>query len=472
MQLDRVLGLADLVETSALDDVCTAFRDLFGIGLRVFTADGTLLAQSVSEEAFCAYVREFNEGRRQCNQFRAQIARYAVAGSEPLAVRCFAGCAYLTAPVVFEGDAMGKVVYGPYLPADATRLPSTLMQVDTRIDAAALSEKSSSLRRVRHDTLDRIVHAFQRVLDLILHSGQRATFTSETHLAAMEESYREIAVKNKQLQETADRLKELDRLKSNFLATVSHELRTPLTSIIGYSEMLAQGLAGPLADEQRKFIGTILEKGEHLLQLISTVIDISTLDAGRLALRREPTDVAALCVAAAEKAASQSGRHDVRLELRPPPPLPLVPLDPDLIEKALLHLVDNAIKFSPPSGAVEVALDLTEPRADGESSIGFVLLAPLQRFVRVSVRDAGPGIPEGSIDRIFDAFFQEDGSATRTHGGLGLGLALVRQFAEAHGGRVEVESTPGKGAVFHLLLPVPPSASIPPPAASPVGGST
>ncbi|MBI5500848.1 MAG: PocR ligand-binding domain-containing protein [Deltaproteobacteria bacterium] len=461
MQLERTLGLADLVEPSALHDVCTAFRELFGIGLRVFAADGSLLAESVEEEAFCTYVREFGEGRRQCNQFRAQLARFTAQGPEPLAVRCFAGCAYLAAPVLFEGDAMGKVVYGPYLPADATRLPSTLMRLDTEIDPATISERSASLRRVRHDTLDRIVHAFQRVLDLILHSGQRATLTSETHLATIEESYREIAVKNKRLQETADRLKELDRLKSNFLATVSHELRTPLTSIIGYSEMLAQGLAGPLAEEQRKFIGTILEKGEHLLRLISAVLDISTLDARRLELRREPTDVAGLCARAVEKAVAQSGRRDVRLDMRPAPALPLVPVDPDLIEKALLHLVDNALKFSPPGGAVAIELGLTEPRADGEASIGFVLLAPLRRFLRVTVRDAGPGIPQNSLDRIFDAFFQEDGSATRSHGGLGLGLALVRQFAEAHGGSVEVESEPGKGSAFHLLLPVPPSAVIP-----------
>jgi two-component system sensor histidine kinase BarA len=458
VSFDRSHGLADLVEPSALHDICAAFQDLFGLGMRVYASDGVLLTEAVGDEPFCGYVRGFNEGRRQCNQFRAQLSRFAAQGGEPLSVRCFAGCVYLVAPVIYEGDAMGKVVYGPYLPADITHLPSALLHVDTQIDPTVLSEKSSTLRRVHQATLDRIVHAFQRVLDLILHSGQRATLTSDAHLATIQESYREIAEKNKRLQETTERLQELDRLKSNFLATVSHELRTPLTSIIGYSEMLAQGIAGPLSDEQRTFIGTILEKGEHLLTLISAVLDISTLDAARMALRREPTDVAALCAKAAEKVQVQSGRRDVHIVQRPSPDTPPVLADPDLIEKALMHLIDNAVKYSPPSSTVDIEIGVVEPRPEGESSIGFVLLAPLRRFVQVAVRDAGPGIPEEQLDRIFDAFFQVDGSATRSHGGLGLGLALVRQFAQAHGGEIHVESTPGQGSVFRLLLPVPPGA--------------
>jgi two-component system sensor histidine kinase BarA len=458
VQLDRTLALADVVEPGSLRDVCVAFHELFGIGMRVYGADGTMLAEATEEGPFCAYLRGFGEGRRNCNQFRAQLSRFEVPSAEPLTVRCFAGCVYVVAAVIFEGDLMGKVAYGPFLPADSVRLPSNLVRLDAQVDPRELSDRSASLRRVAQDTVDRIVRAFQRVLDLILHSGRRATLTSDAHVSAIQESYREIAEKNKQLQETTDRLQELDRLKSNFLATVSHELRTPLTSIIGYSEMLSQGLAGPMTDEQQRFVGTILEKGEHLLTLISSVLDIATLDANRLTLRREPTDIAQLCARAAEQVQAQSGRRDVVIAQHVQPGLPRLAVDPELIEKALGHVIDNAVKFSPPSATVDVELSLTDPGAAEETPIGFVLLAPLRRFLQIAVRDTGPGIPEERIDRIFEAFFQVDGSATRTHGGLGLGLALVRQFLHAHGGEVKVESSPGEGSVFRLLLPVPPGA--------------
>ena len=119
--------------------------------------------------------------------------------------------------------------------------------------------------RVRPETAERIAEHLRGVLDLILFSGHRAHLTSAMHLATVRENYRDLAEKNARLQDAYDKLKELDRLKSNFLATVSHELRTPLTSIIGYSEMLQAGIAGDLSEEQASFVETIRSKGELLL---------------------------------------------------------------------------------------------------------------------------------------------------------------------------------------------------------------
>jgi signal transduction histidine kinase len=467
VQLDRTLGLVELVEPEALQDVCAAFQGLFGIPMRVLASDGTLVSGTTQEETLCAYLRQSGEANRRCIEFRNELKRHAPETGRTT-VRCFAGCAYHVAPVLHDGDVVGKVVYGPYLEAEIESLPSVLLRIVPQVHRATLAEAAAGLRRVRQDALDRIVQAFTRLLDLILYSGHRAALISDAHVAAIQESYRDLAEKNRMLQETTERLQELDRLKSNFLATVSHELRTPLTSIIGYSEMLAQGLAGEMAEEQRKFARTILERGEHLLRLISAILDISTLDAGRLSMHREPVDIAALCARTAEKVHAQSGRHDVRLNHRVAEGIPPVHADPGLVEKALGHLIDNAVKFSPPSAAVDIDVGIVEPRAEGKSAVGFVLLAPTRRFVQVSVRDAGPGIPESEIDRIFEPFYQVDGSATRSHGGLGLGLTLVRQFAHAHGGEVKVESAPGRGAVFRFLLPLPPArASLPPPAGAP-----
>ncbi|NMC71773.1 MAG: hypothetical protein GYA57_17140 [Myxococcales bacterium] len=458
MSLDRTLGLAELVEPGALERICASFCELFGLGMRVYASDGTLLAETAPEVAYCAYLRESPEGRRQCKQFRARLAHLGETAEGPATARCFGGCTYLASPVVFEGDEMGRVVYGPFVGPGPSPVPPGLAGPATGLEAARLAALSGSLRRIDRETLDRIVAAFQRILDLLLRGGQRALLTSDAHHAAIEESYREVAEKNRQLRETAERLQELDRLKSNFLSTVSHELRTPLTSIIGYTEMLSQGLAGPLNEEQRRFLATVLEKGEALLRMISAILDVATLDASRIALQRRPLDMRRLCREAADKALAQASRKDVRVQLRAGDVVPPVEADPDVIEKALVHLLDNAIKFSPPSGAVEIEVGLTEPEMDEDSEVGFVLLAPTRRYVQVGIHDAGPGIPEPELDRIFEAFYQVDGSATRSHGGLGIGLALAQQFARAHGGEIRVESRPGQGSVFRLLLPLPPGA--------------
>src|SRR5262249_42897400 len=132
----------------------------------------------------------------------------------------------------------------------------------------------------RTETVGRIADHFKAALDLILFSGHKALITNTMHLASVTESYRQLEEKNLKLQEAVDRLKELDRLKSHLLPTVSHELRTPLTSIIGYSEMLSEGIAGALAPEQKEFVGTIHEKGQQLLSLIMGLLELGKLESG------------------------------------------------------------------------------------------------------------------------------------------------------------------------------------------------
>jgi signal transduction histidine kinase len=461
---DRALGLVDLVERDALQRVCATFHDLFGLSVRVFASDGTPLAEALREEPLCAYLRGLGDGQRRCNELRAAVRHGRAATGGEGAVTCFSGCVYHPLPVLFDGEPVGRVVFGPFLPVEMERFPAPLFALDPGIDRVRLAEAAEGTRRVGADVLARIAAAVSAILDLILHSGHRAAVVSETHLAAIQESFREISEKNRVLQETTDRLRELDRLKSNFLAAVSHELRTPLTSIIGYSEMLTQGLGGDLGDEQRQFVQTILEKGEHLLGLISAVLDIATLDAGRLTVERTRTDLPGLCARAVERVQAQSGRRDVRIVPEVPRvPLPPVDVDPDLMGKALGHLIDNAVKYSPPSGVVDISFRVTEPEPEGESAFGFVLRAPMERHVEVAIRDRGPGIAAENRERIFEPFYQVDGSATRTHGGLGLGLALVRQFVEAHGGRVTLEAAGGGGSLFRVLLPAPHDAGGTPP---------
>jgi signal transduction histidine kinase len=238
------------------------------------------------------------------------------------------------------------------------------------------------------------------------------------------------------------------------LATVSHELRTPLTSIIGYSEMLNEGIAGPLSGEQKEFVDTIHNKGEQLLELIKGLLDLSKLESGTMSLRRkneaaEPIvrDVVATVTPAALK-------KDVELKVVFEAGLLEMWADAERIRQVLLNLTENAIKFTPPGGVVTVAARMGALTPDPSDEGGIVLLSTSRAAIELSVTDTGIGIPEAERSRVFDAFYQVDSSSTREQGGTGLGLSIVKRLVEGHDGRVRVEANQPTGARFVVLIPV------------------
>jgi signal transduction histidine kinase len=243
------------------------------------------------------------------------------------------------------------------------------------------------------------------------------------------------------------RLKELDRLKSSFLATVSHELRTPLTSIIGYSEMLAEGLAGPMNQEQVDYVRTIMDKGETLLKLISSILDISQIEAGKVRLNFEPMDALELINGSLSSLRPQVQKKGVALEAKLPAKMPMVNGDRDRLRQVIVNLLTNAVKFTPKGGKVSVTLTEIQQQPD-LNAMGY----------RILVEDSGVGIPADQFDKIFNSFYQVDSSSTREYGGAGLGLAIVKSFVEGHGGVVRVASEMGHGSRFTLVLPVTPSS--------------
>jgi signal transduction histidine kinase len=287
-----------------------------------------------------------------------------------------------------------------------------------------------------------------KAIDVVCHSGYKALLTSNMHLEAITSSYdalqeknRQLEEKNRQLEETNDRLRELDKLKSNFLATVSHELRTPLTSVIGYSEMLLEGLAGPLREEQREYVGTIMEKGESLLHLISGILDISKIEKGVQEIVRQRVRPKALVESAVSTVRPQAQKKDLQLEIDAPAGLPDINVDVYKVRQVLINLLGNAVKFTGKGGLIVV-------RARPAGPFG-----PSPESVRFEVADDGIGIPEDKLDRIFDVFFQVDNTSTREYGGTGLGLAIVKNFVESHGGEVSVVSRLNEGSTFSFTLP-------------------
>lgn len=452
LTLADVARLEDIVDRGALAEVCRTFFELFSLPIRVFSRDGTLLADVHEPRAICTYVNALSEGRPACSALVGEVK-----GIDPqdgtVVHPCFTGAVYRVVPIAYQGRRLGRFVIGPYLPAELREVPRSLLVLDPAIDQEQAREALGEMPRLRKETAERLAAHLGGVLDLIIFSGHRAFLTSEMHVASVRESYRELAEKTDALQEAYDRLRELDRLKSNFLATVSHELRTPLTSIIGYSDMLATGIAGPLNVEQAEFVETIRSKGDHLLALISSLLDLNKLEQGKMSLHREEVDPLALVTDVAKTVAPMAGKKDVRVEVEAEPDLVPVHVDPVRVRQVLFNLSENAVKFSPRGGRVVLGVRRVE-RSDGaEDPMGLVLLATPEHDLELSIRDSGPGIPEEEHERIFDAFYQVDGSSTREHGGTGLGLSIVKRLVDAHGGRVWVESTEGEGTTFRVTIP-------------------
>lgn len=453
-----VLHLSDVVDRQALGEVCRSFFDLFGLPLRVIAADDAILADVHVERSICRYVNGTPGGTQACARTVSEVRRLTPTG-ESVAHPCFTGASYRIVPIVYDARVLGRFVIGPYLPSEVKEVPRSLLAIDPGIDAAQARAALEEMPRVRAETIDRIVVHLRAVIDLIIFNGHKAHLASEMHLRSVRETFRELGEKNTALERANARLKENDQLKSTFLATVSHELRTPLTSIIGYSEMLTAGMAGALSTEQTEFVQTIRAKGDLLLKLITSLLDISRLEQGALHLQPELVDVVGLAEEIAATAHPTSMKKNVTVALDVPPDgLAKFRVDPLRLRQILANLLDNAIKFSHTNGSVVITIRDVEERRDpfpdlDSDDSGLVVMAAPHRALEVSVRDGGVGIAPADIDRIFDAFYQADSSSTREHGGAGLGLAIVKRLVEAHGGSVRVESQVGAGSNFVVLIP-------------------
>jgi signal transduction histidine kinase/ligand-binding sensor domain-containing protein/DNA-binding response OmpR family regulator len=248
--------------------------------------------------------------------------------------------------------------------------------------------------------------------------------------AALRERERELADRNAQLQS-------LDHAKTRFFANVSHELRTPLTLTIGPLEDLRARAGGD--PQVERWLDIALRNSRRLLRLVNQILDVAKLDAGAMHLAPRPIDLGPFTRGVVGAFSPVAERKNIRLTVDTPDTLRGT-FDADAVEKILTNLVSNAIKFTPAGGSVHVALS---PHGDG---------------VRLLVRDSGPGIPHDEIGHVFERFYQVDESTTRSQPGTGIGLSLVKELVELHGGTIEVESS-GEGTTFSATIPARPAAA-------------
>ncbi len=276
---------------------------------------------------------------------------------------------------------------------------------------------------------------------LSLKRAKEAPWTPE-ELEAVETAANQIALAlenarlSQEQEKTIVKLKEVDRLKSSFLASMSHELRTPLNSIIGFADILLQGIDGPLAENAATDITAIHNSGKHLLALINDVLDMSKIEAGRMELSRKPLSIVDVFAEVAASVSSLLVNKPVQLAQNIAPDLPRVWADPLRLNQILINLVSNAIKFTEEG---TVTLGAERHTAD---------------LLYIFVKDTGIGIPQDKFELIFEHFRQVDSRSNRKYQGTGMGLAIARRLVRLHGGDMWLESKPGSGATFFFTLPL------------------
>jgi PAS domain S-box-containing protein len=244
---------------------------------------------------------------------------------------------------------------------------------------------------------------------------------------------------------TEQQLQQASRMKSEFLASMSHELRTPLNGIIGFSELLVDGKAGPLAPRQAEFLQDILKSSQHLLHLINDVLDVAKVEAGKMELFPETFDLTAAIADVVAVVSSMTRDRSVAVDTRVDPAVAQVCLDLHKFKRILHNLLSNAAKFTDPGG--RIGIDAAPGDGGG---------------LRLAVSDTGIGIAAADLDKLFVEFQQIDAGVARRYQGSGLGLALTRKLVEFQGGTIGVVSAVGKGSTFTVDLPLP--ANVPTPA--------
>jgi PAS domain S-box-containing protein len=226
-----------------------------------------------------------------------------------------------------------------------------------------------------------------------------------------------------------------NRAKTTFIVNMSHELRTPLNAVIGFSDLLLSETVGPLNEKQKRYTENISKSGNHLLDVINDVLDISRLELGNIELYYETVNIPGVIEEVQRVLSPLSAEKNIIIESNIEQDLKNVIADRVKLKQILYNILNNAIKFSSENGKINIHAELKED------------------MVEISIKDEGIGIQEADYERVFQPFVQIDGSISRKHGGVGLGLALVKRFVELHGGRVWVKANPEKGSIFTFRIP-------------------
>lgn len=285
------------------------------------------------------------------------------------------------------------------------------------------------------DNVDALISSIQRTVTTILISALIILYIS---LIWIVKGASDTIVKiHKDLRNSYEELKQVDKIKTEFMHTISHELRTPMNHIIGFSEILLRKNFSELTENDRRYVTNIYTSGKHLNSLINDILDLSEFESDKSKMKFENTSLNEAIQSTLNILGENAKKKNVKLLKEINPEIDLIEADTHKLNKMLYNIIDNAIKFS---------------KTDGGQVI--VTTAKENNMVKISVKDNGIGIKDEFKTKIFDKFTQADSSDVRNHGGLGLGLALAKELAELHDGKIIFESIYGEGSTFNIILPI------------------
>ena len=355
----------------------------------------------------------------------ARGAEDAVAEQSFLYGEGIVGKAAATKEMVVATD-LADTIYK--IPGDGTVPPDTLISTPIIFKDALLGVVITCHTK---SATPELTGFLKRVTDQIAVAINNAhAYTEIQEMAAELKSERD------KLELTSRELAAASQTKSEFLANMSHELRTPLNSIIGFSEILHDGVFGPVNEKQAKYVNNVLVSGKHLLQLINDILDLSKVEAGKIELVCEDFSVSDAINEVKTLTASIAAKKSIMVDLSVDEGITTIHADEGKFKQILYNLLSNAVKFTPEHGSVTV-----DARRQGD-------------MAEISVTDTGIGISEKDQKKLFQPFMQADATTSREYGGTGLGLSLVKKFSELHGGTAWVESEPGKGSTFTFTIPI------------------
>ena len=420
MDTGTPLRLSALVPYETLDRTRTLFALVTGVPLVFVDPDGTAVTPVEEPLRFCGTLVRDAAGMTVClrrqrwDRPEPHLEATILAGhqgNEPVSHRCLAGFVDTASPIIVHGQLVGFAVFARSLTAPPDVEQFREMAVRAKMPPEVGEEVARQALVMCPERVGHIAQFVQLVTNLIAAAA-----------------YETLA---------AQKVMALEKLRDDLTHMIVHDLRTPLTSIIGSLQTVVD--ADFDSSLVREFVPMSLQSAETLLEMVNTLLDISKLEQGQMKLEREPvrlTEVARDAMEQVMELARERG-HELRATLDPD--CPLVSADRELLRRVLVNLLGNAIKFTPDGGRIEVT-----SRCEGGE-------------MRVCVTDNGPGIPPEYRERIFEKFGQVETRKTDRRHSTGLGLTFCRMVAEAHGGRIWVDSEVGKGSSFCLCLPLEPS---------------
>jgi signal transduction histidine kinase/HAMP domain-containing protein len=382
-------------------------------------------------------------------------------------------------PVLFEEQVLAVIElasFRPFTPVNQTFLEQIVETVGVVLNTIIatmrteeLLEQSQSLAE-ELQSQSRELQAQQEELQRTNAELQEKARQLARQNQAIEVKNAEIELARREVEERAEQLALSSRYKSEFLANMSHELRTPLNSLLILAKLLAENNDGNLTEREVDFASSIHVAGNDLLNLINDILDLSKVEAGKMDISPSPVELTALCANLEQVFRPIAEQQSLAFSVRIPEGTPAtIVTDEHRVEQVLKNLLSNAFKFTE-HGSVELRAALVPPGTRFASA----RLRDAPGVIALSVADTGIGIPSDKALEIFEAFQQADGTTSRSYGGTGLGLSISREIARLLGGEIKVESEPGRGSVFTLLIPVtvdPPQLQAPAPPALPAAPS-